>query len=62
MIDDSFAYMDTSELGNSGSMARQQRAALAKPTVIVLGTIGHGKSTFLNRLAGKDAFKSKRAV
>ena len=34
----------------------------AKPTVIVLGTVGHGKSNFLNRLAGKPIFKSKRDV
>ena len=27
-----------------------------KPTVMVLGSIGHGKSTFLNRLAGDDNF------
>ena len=30
--------------------------------MIVLGTVGHGKSNFLNRLAGKNAFKSKRSV
>ena len=27
-----------------------------KPTVMVLGSIGHGKSTFLNRLAGDENF------
>ena len=30
--------------------------------MIVLGTVGHGKSNFLNRLAGKTIFKSKRDV
>ena len=35
----------------------------AKPTVMVLGSIGHGKSTTLNRLAGQDGvFHAARAV
>ena len=35
----------------------------SKPTVIVLGSIGHGKSTFLNRLAGQEGlFKAGRSV
>ena len=34
-----------------------------KPTVMVLGSIGHGKSTFMNRLAGADGkFKAGRSV
>ena len=34
-----------------------------KPTVLVLGSIGHGKSTFMNRLAGVDGvFKAGRSV
>ena len=33
-----------------------------KPTVVVLGTVGHGKSNFLNRLAGEDIFESKMQV
>ena len=34
-----------------------------KPTVMVLGSIGHGKSTFLNKLAGQDGlFKAGRDV
>ena len=34
-----------------------------KPTVLVVGSIGHGKSTFLNRLAGQDGlFKAGRSV
>ena len=34
-----------------------------KPTVIVLGTIGHGKSTFMNRMAGRDdCFKAARSL
>ena len=34
-----------------------------KPTVIVLGTIGHGKSTFMNRIAGRDDyFKAARSI
>ena len=35
----------------------------AKPTVMVLGSIGHGKSTMLNRLAGQDGmFHAARKV
>ena len=33
-----------------------------KPTVVVLGTVGHGKSLFLNRLAGENVFESKKQV
>ena len=33
-----------------------------KPAVIVLGTVGHGKSNFLNRLAGANIFESKKQV
>ena len=34
-----------------------------KPTIIVMGSIGHGKSTFLNRLAGQEGvFKAGRSV
>ena len=33
-----------------------------KPTVCVLGTVGHGKSNFLNRLAGEKVFESKKQV
>ena len=33
-----------------------------KPTVVVLGTVGHGKSNFLNRLAGEDIFESAKKV
>ena len=33
-----------------------------KPTVVVLGTVGHGKSYFLNRLAGEDVFESTKKV
>ena len=33
-----------------------------KPTVIVMGTIGHGKSTFMNRIAGRDCFHAARAI
>ena len=34
-----------------------------KPTVLVLGSIGHGKSTFMNRLAGEEGkFKAARSV
>ena len=28
--------------------------------MVILGTVGHGKSTFLNRLAGADVFESKK--
>ena len=40
----------------------QRQADPTRPTVIVLGTVGHGKSNFLNRLAGKNVFASKRSV
>ena len=41
----------------------QVRANPAKPTVLVLGSIGHGKSTFMNRLAGPGGkFKAGRSV
>ena len=34
-----------------------------KPTVMVLGSIGHGKSTLLNKLAGQqDLFRAVRSV
>ena len=33
-----------------------------KPTVVVLGTVGHGKSNFLNRLAGKNIFESNKQI
>ena len=33
-----------------------------KPTVVILGTVGHGKSNFLNRLAGKNVFESKKQI
>ena len=33
-----------------------------KPTVVILGTVGHGKSNFLNRLAGANIFESKKQV
>ena len=33
-----------------------------KPTVVILGTVGHGKSNFLNRLAGENAFESKKQI
>ena len=33
-----------------------------KPTVVVLGTVGHGKSNFLNRLAGENIFESNKQV
>ena len=33
------------------------------PTVIVLGTVGHGKSTFMNRMADRnDCFEAKRSI
>ena len=35
----------------------------AKPTVMVLGSIGHGKSTMMNRLAGQEGmFHAARKV
>ena len=40
-----------------------EEANPAKPTVMVIGSIGHGKSTFLNRLGGQDGlFKAARSV
>ena len=33
-----------------------------KPTVVILGTVGHGKSNFLNRLAGENIFESRKQV
>ena len=34
-----------------------------KPTVMVLGSIGHGKSTFMNKLGGQEMkFKSGRSI
>ena len=33
-----------------------------KPTVVILGTVGHGKSNFLNCLAGENAFESSKQV
>ena len=30
--------------------------------MVVLGTVGHGKSNFLNRLAGENAFESKKQI
>ena len=33
-----------------------------KPTVIILGTVGHGKSFFLNRLARENLFESTKKV
>ena len=33
-----------------------------KPTVVILGTVGHGKSNFLNRLAGENIFESNKQV
>ena len=41
---------------------RQQNGVDTKPTVVILGTVGHGKSHFLNRLAGKKVFESKKQV
>ena len=39
------------------------KADPSKPTVLVLGSIGHGKSTFMNRLAGVEGtFKAGRSV
>lgn len=39
-------------------------ATADKPTVMALGTLGTGKSTFLNRLSGLDydSFIAKRSV
>ena len=34
----------------------------SKPTVVILGTVGHGKSNFCNRLAGENIFESKKQV
>ena len=34
-----------------------------KPTIMVIGSIGHGKSTFMNRLGGQEGtFKAARSV
>ena len=44
------------------TLARNDFGSQVKPTVVVLGTVGHGKSNFLNRLAGEDVFESRRAV
>ena len=35
------------------------RKSKNKPAVLILGTVGVGKSNFLNMLAGKNVFESK---
>ena len=55
----------TTSLAAADASHQENRLPLAdsaKQTVIVLGTVGHGKSLFLNRLAGEDVFKSKNSV
>ena len=44
------------------TLARNDFGSQVKPTVVVLGTVGHGKSNFLNRLAGKNVFESKKQI
>ena len=50
----------------SGSLTvvpETQMADPKKPTVMVLGSIGHGKSTFMNRIAGRDdCFKVENSI
>ena len=53
---------DASAESDQAYASWQRQADPTRPTVIVLGTVGHGKSNFLNRLAGKNVFASKRSV
>ena len=52
-----------SQTQNQPAVPETEIADPEKPTVMVLGTLGHGKSTFMNRIAGRDdCFKAARSI